>query len=419
MKTVDLCLLTPGHLCTTPRLVKEAHSLVQAGYTVRVIASDHNPANRPFDEAILAEAKWDCLRVYRPPTLSTRLCERLWNKFWRGLYFSRPHTAHSPQAALFLGARALSARHSAFVSAALKTPARLYLAHTLPGLCAAATAANKNKALLGFDAEDWHSEEQLPNQVRPGELPLRRHLETLLLPRCTHLSAASPLIGAAYAPLAGQEPLTLLNVFPLSEAPATPLPWEQRTRSLYWFSQTIGADRGLEAIVRALSLLPSDWTLHLRGRPDTGYSEALEQLAASLGLSKRIHWLDTAPAEAMVRLASTHRIGLSVEASVPENRARCLTNKLFTCLLGGLPLLLSDTPAHRALLPELGAAAALAKLEDPAALAAAILRLDTTEAAAEAWRLSHTRYNWDLESARFLKHLARTLPKPDAHPSHS
>jgi glycosyltransferase involved in cell wall biosynthesis len=408
---LDVCLIATGHVSTTPRLVKEADRLRSAGYRVHVVASDHFPTASRLDEEILARARWKCTRVPLSMATPARLSRRLQGSFWRAL--CRCGLDSQP-----IAARALSPRHDLFVRTVLGKPARLYHAHGLPGLCIAAEAARRTGALLGFDAEDWHSEEQLPSQLRPGELELRRLIEGRLIPRCRHLSAASPLIAQAYEPLSRVEMLPVLNVFPLDEAPVQPVPHAARSRSLYWFSQSIGNDRGLESVVRAMPLLPPDWTLHLRGIPTPGYTDSLNTLAASLGLAGRIKWLDTAEAAEMARLASSHRIGLSTEHAVPGNKARCLSNKLFTYLLAGVPVLLSDTPAQRLIAPALDGAVRVARLEDPAALAAAIRELDTPEAAAEAWRLGQSRYNWNVEAEFFLRHISKTLNSPDAHPPH-
>jgi hypothetical protein len=62
-----------------------------------------------------------------------------------------------------------------------------------------------------------------------------------------------------------------------------------------------------------------------------------------------------APPEEMVRQAAPYDIGLSLETDISDNRSLCLTNKIFTYLLAGVPVLLSDTPAQRALAPRLQA----------------------------------------------------------------
>ena len=97
-----------------------------------------------------------------------------------------------------------------------------------------------------------------------------------------------------------------------------------------------------------------------------------------------------------------------------RNRAICLTNKVFTYLLAGIPALLSRTPAQERLAPDLGPAALLADLEDPGALAA---RLDAFFADAErqrsarsfAWQLGQKRFNWDVEQRTFLDSVRRAL----------
>ena len=39
--TPRICILTPGHLSTNPRVVKEADALTGAGYEVNIIAADY------------------------------------------------------------------------------------------------------------------------------------------------------------------------------------------------------------------------------------------------------------------------------------------------------------------------------------------------------------------------------------------
>lgn len=385
-----ICLITPGHLASTPRLTKAADALEASGYEVRVIASNHYAPVRPLDESILATARWACHRL-PPPSALQRQAARV---FRHGALRLLAAGLGNPR----LAALALHPEHARFRRAAAAVKADLYIGHTLGGLAAAAGAAQDTGALLGFDAEDWHREEIAADQLAPGEKSARILLEETYLPRCAHLTAASPLIGEAYAPLWQRQPPTVLNVFPRSEAPARPPAHGERTRSLYWFSQTIGAGRGLEQILPAL---PAGWTLQLRGQPAAGYAAQLPDA--------RIGWLDSAAPAEMVRLSASHRIGLGVELRTPENRNLCLTNKIFTYLLAGTPVLLSDTAAHRRLLPELGAAAALADLNDAAAIAAAIRQLDTPAACEAAWSLGQSRFNWDLEQNILLDAVRRVL----------
>src|SRR5262245_34217851 len=69
MTAKRICLVSPGHLASNPRLVKEADALHEAGYEVRVVVGDVTPAVRPLDATILARATWPVARVGLGPRL--------------------------------------------------------------------------------------------------------------------------------------------------------------------------------------------------------------------------------------------------------------------------------------------------------------------------------------------------------------
>jgi glycosyltransferase involved in cell wall biosynthesis len=130
----------------------------------------------------------------------------------------------------------------------------------------------------------------------------------------------------------------------------------------------------------------------------------LARLARDLGIADRVRVLPMASPGEMVRLAAAYDLGLSLETDVSENRQFCLTNKIFTYLLAGVPVVMSDTPAQRQLAPDLGEAAAVVSLANPKGIAAALDRLAGTldAAKAEAMRLGRERYNWETEKKALL-----------------
>ena len=80
MQNKKVCLVSPGHVASNPRLVKEANALFQAGYDVRVVAGDTAPFVRPLDESLLASVQWGCDRVdlgNRPIYIWRKLKQRL------------------------------------------------------------------------------------------------------------------------------------------------------------------------------------------------------------------------------------------------------------------------------------------------------------------------------------------------------
>ena len=396
-----VCLITPGHLSTNPRIVKEADALAEAGCEVTVISADYLAWGRGMDRAF-TDRPWRSapkvrfgpdapVQVYLTQTLRRRGGRALVRALGRRTLFV-DWAIHPAAADLTRAARSVDAD--------------LYVAHYTAALPAAAAAARLKGARYAFDAEDFH----------PGDLPegdrhafdrdLVKNVEARLLPGCAYITAASPGIADAYADAYGlARPSVVLNVFPRSDAPcATRSPGS--SRSLYWFSQTLGTGRGIEAAVEALALAEARPSLHLRGAAAPGYVEGLKALAHRHGVEDRLEFLPPDDPSAMVRLASQYAAGLAAELHHTHNHRIALSNKLFTYLLAGMPVIASDIPAHRDL-EDFGGALTLYRSGDPKALAAALdqVLLDPdrlARARQEAWRLGQTRYNWDIEKEALL-----------------
>ena len=279
-----LCLITPGHLSTDPRLAKEADATSAAGYSVQVLACDYLGWARSADREFRARPWRLAPTVQFGPLapFAMRLKQGIrrrmarefekWGMLSDGLVNAAWHPA-GPELA----------------RAASEIEADLYIAHYPAALPAAAHAARRNGGRYAFDAEDFHlgdvPEEPHFDQVRR----LTRAIEARYLPGAAYMTAASPDIADAYVEAYGVErPTVLLNVFPRAEALSAPTPRgeAQPGRSVYWFSQTIGPDRGLECALQAIAQARSRPHLYLRGHCAAGYQARLDDLARSLGCSE-------------------------------------------------------------------------------------------------------------------------------------
>jgi glycosyltransferase involved in cell wall biosynthesis len=410
-----VCIVTPGQLGSNPRVVKEAETLAAKGYSVRVVATKVADFVEPRDQAIMASAKFAIDRVAFDNRIAWR-AERLRQKTarWLWSHLKTPRLARLAQSPM---TRRLT------LSAASE-PADLYIAHYVAALPAAALAAKRHGAVYAFDAEDFH----------PGDLPdlpenafdnrLIQAIETEFLPGAAYVSAAAPGIADAYSAAYGIErPTVILNAFPRSEAPLAPTPSGNSCPgpSLYWFSQTIGPNRGLECAVAAIAKAATRPYLHLRGTPTTGYDQILLQLAASLGVADRLCLHSPADPAMMARLASEYDAGLVSETGETRNRQIALTNKQFVYLLAGIPILMSDVPGHVAFSREIGDVATIYRAGNPDSLAAAIDQLlGNRERLAllrtQAFELAQSRFNWDVEAPSILACVAAAL-KTTAQPA--
>jgi hypothetical protein len=395
-----ICVITAGHLATCPRMLKAADTLAAAGHSVRLVSTRH------VDWAVAADAD---VRQRRPGA---------WK--WMEVDYSR---ATAPLARLRGGARYRVARrlaalagperapmalvlrgyartHPELVRAALSEPADLFYGGTTGALGAAAEAGWRAGVPFALDLEDFHSAEQDAGADAALGHGLAERIETAVLPDAQLLTTSSGAIAAAYANKYGVHPVTVHNTFPLPSLAPSLEPSPGEGLRLYWFSQTIGAGRGLETAVRAVGLARVAGELHLRGRPVPGYLESLRSLADRAAPRLRVLHHEPAPPDSMVEVCGGHDVGLAVEPGFSVNNRLALSNKVFTYVLAGLAVILTDTPGQRGLAADLGEGAALCAPGDAAMMAGALARwaedkASLARAKAAAWRAARRRWHWE------------------------
>lgn len=406
-----VCLVTQTHVSLNPRLVKEADALTAAGHEVRVVALDLVDEHAERDCDLMRGRGWalESTRVPRghgrAPIAYIQAAMR--QKAARALFDAGVH-------ADAIATRALSRYLGALTRAASRERADIIVAHNLPALPAAARAARRVGARLGFDLEDFHSAELPDDASHDRERALLTAIERRYLPRCDLLSASSDGIADEIARRYGvRRPVVVLNTSPLEDREMDPPPPRERIGpgpSLYWYSQVIGATRGIEQAIQALSRLPFVAQLHLRGAIDPTYARTLRGLASSLGVGDRVHLLPYAPPRAMVALAAQHDVGLAMEQPDTLNRAICATNKLFTYLAAGLAVVATDTPGQRRILEDAPGAGFLYASRDVEALAAGLQRLLSSPGGLAAARrasisAARARFSWKHDAPVLVRHL--------------
>lgn len=399
-----IAIVTPGHLASNPRVVKEAEALAGAGHDIAIVHGQSVTWLVDTD-ARLARPEW---RV-RTVAFGSRVAGRV--RHFRQCGVSRlVRAAMSCGGSATFADLAISPVAGDLASAAERTPADLYIAHYTTALPAAARAAARHGAAYAFDAEDFHPGDWPDTPEYDDRRELIHAVETRHLPGTAYITAAAPGIAEAYAERYRiRRPSVVLNVFSKTSAPpaanssgtVSPAP------SIYWFSQTIGPDRGLECAVSALAYARSRPHLYLRGHLASGYANRLDMLAKREGVADRLHILPVAPPEAMVALAAPYDVGLVAETGATHNRRIALTNKQFIYMLAGLPSVMSDVFAHRQFAEDADGAVTLYETDNAHSLAVALdsLLTDPARLAAariRAYALGQTRYNWEREQAVLL-----------------
>lgn len=393
-----VCLVSPGHISSNPRLVKEADALANAGYDVHVIYGETYRGALKGDADILNHVEWSHQKV------------SLFNSSWRA--FSCKLVFKLALTAIKLGWKSLElaklASHPLYLmlrKAAFQTEADLYIGHCLPLLPIVVDIAQSKGKKCSFDAEDFHSAENNDTDLGKYQNLVAKILEAHYLPKCDAVTAASPLISKAYNERYKIESKSILNVFPRTNIQPNKIQ-VSGVPSFYWFSQTIGKGRGLEEFISILQLIGFPSRLDLRGVINDAYRTHLEGLIKGSSIELNIMLPDSP--DRMVHCALGYTAGLALELTEPYNRDICLTNKAFTYILAGIPVIFSNTSAQEQLSKEFGNASLLMDLNDKAISVNRLKKwLSDPEgirkASEQATSLGKERYNWSVEKEKFLE----------------
>ncbi|MBS1917772.1 MAG: glycosyltransferase family 4 protein [Bacteroidetes bacterium] len=406
---MKITIVTSGQPSSNPRAVKEAIALSKAGHQVIVIYNFWVVWADKGDAQIVKEypdIKW--IRVGGHPDsnksrfLFTRIRSKIFNLFSKIL----------PQN-VFLQQRSIARCYHELKTAALKSKADLYIAHNLGALAPAAKAAKKNSSKYAFDAEDYHRGETTNTFL----CQRAKLIEDAYIPGAGYISAASPLIAKKYAALyPATNPVVINNVFSKKHLATGVKKFNHGdVLKLFWFSQTVGADRGLEEAIKAISTInKASVQLTILGNSPKEIKLHFEKIAGANN-GNRLIFLNPVQPEEIFAIAQQHHVGLALENAHTPNRNICLTNKIFTYLISGLAIIATDTEAQKDFLHTYtdigetyprGDAQSLAEvicryIEDPGLL----LKHRQT-----ALNLASEKMNWETEQNYLLSAVAKLFP---------
>jgi hypothetical protein len=373
---------------------------------VRVIAMELMPQLKEHDRILADRAKWH----YEPVVFSPR---HNGNPSWNYIRGRRRLAAALTGAWRSEGmvARAYGYANPELATLAGKQPADLFIAYQHNSLPAASWAAEKQVSKFALDAQD------LLADCSAEPEGLARSIETRYLSRCAYVSTMSPSAAQRLKETNSlrEIPIVLRNTPALSERHGVKPPSERGSApllSLYWFGQTTGPHSLAYQVLDAMARLTTPVRIVLRGNPLESFVAELRSHASELGLSERLEILPRAEPTEMVRLAAEHDIMLGTQPGTELFNQLAIGNKVFTGMMAGLALALSDTIAHRELLAESAGCGFLFRDGDIPGLTLQLEsllkdRATLQEMKTNCWRLAKNKFNWEEESKVLLQTLER------------
>ncbi|HEX5955382.1 MAG TPA: glycosyltransferase [Solirubrobacterales bacterium] len=390
------CMPVVSHLPFDARVWKQARSLAEVGWAVRLIGMS-------YDAASVTTGERDGIAVTEIPFGS------------RG--------------GVGVAAR-LRTRAGALLRLwwqVLRTRADVYHCHNIHPVPAVLAAARSRRARIVYDAHELYGE-----PVRDAS-PLKRLTarcarlaERLIARRADAVITTNESRAALLRERHRLDRVTVLrNVPALAEAEPRRLGVAENRRVLLYQGGVYARARAFEATIRALVSLPEfDLVIVGFGR-ETDLAQ-LREWASEADVAERVHLRDPLPFGQLIGTAASATVGLVPLRAISTNSVLGDTNKLYEYLMGGLPVAGSDFPEVRRVLragePPVGE---VFDPEDPSSIAAAVRRVagDGYEARrAEARRQAVELHNWELEQRKLLalyRDLAPTIATPpDADPVH-
>ena len=394
-------LISSGQPSVNPRLVKEANALVEVGYDVSVIYSFWTHWAWAMDQKLFENVSWKPILAGGSPYKDK------FEYFFTRLRFKLINLIANKLTLKFGIAELAKGRASVeLFSKAKSIKADFYIAHNLAALPAAVKAAKTNQAKCGFDAEDFHRQE-VSDSPLDFNFRISSYIEDKYFSYCDYITAASPLIAKAYMQSYPKlNPVVINNVFEVNQLQKIRHRSDNKLK-LFWFSQTIGKNRGLEDVIAALNMLSNDAIeLHLLGNSNNESEDYFNSLVTNDITNLYFH--KPILSEEIFGFSTQFDIGLAIEPGFCYNNKIALSNKLFSYLISGLAIIASDTAAQKSFIEEnegigfvysIGNVAELAALIDNLFQNRKLLR----DCKIKANELAEEKYNWELESKKLIK----------------
>lgn len=398
----SVAILTNGHLCRNPRVLKEATTLGEAGYDVAVVGVRNHQTSDRLDADLVRSIPFrvESLNLL-PGGGPASFLLRLEVKFRREL----------AARGVWKSIGALGPAR-ALLRAAVTRRAELTICHNEIAHWAGVRLLDRG-CRVAADIEDWHSEDLLPADRKRRPLVLLRSVERTLLHRCSHVTTTSEALARAlFGRYGGQRPDVVTNSFSLQPNPLTPETSRASPARFFWFSQTLGPGRGLEPFLRAWGRTESDSEVVLLGEDPGNYADQLRGLVPPACRS-RLSFRPLVPPADLPGVIAEHDIGLALEDPSIVNRDLTITNKILQYLNAGLAVVATPTAGQREVLGSDPEAGIILDLEDTNApdrlreLTSDSARLRSRQAAAR--RLAETRYCWERVEPTLIAIVARSL----------
>lgn len=333
-----VCIFTDQHLSTNPRVWKEADALASEGYEVSIVTIATSAEKRKEDQTILSniDSSIRYIESYSTITGEVPIVKKLKYKMYTLAAVLLKKVGIET---IYL----LAKNPGEIYIKALQEQADLYIGHVDCSLYVGKKLIQAGKR-VAFDFEDWYSHDYI-NSRRPVEL--LKSLERYAMLHSKYIACPSHAMAEALQRYynSSQRPAVIYNTFP-EDRPVSAVCNTQDIVSLVWFSQTVGAGRGLEEFISSLHSVNTPVKLVLIGDCKQDYAQELNKIFPS-DMGHKLELIPPVSHNELHVLLGRYDIGLALERIYPKSRNKTVTNKILQYLQAGIKVLATDTEGQR------------------------------------------------------------------------
>lgn len=404
---LKVCMIVFNHFTNDARVLKEANTLINNGYKVKVFALN-NKVLPQFESINSLEIE----RVYTPsikdfllkkkstdnnfPTnvkTQKQPLDNIISSFFLGIY--RPLT-------YFIFHRKVSEKIS-------KEKFDIFHAHDLNTLYPAYKSAKKQKAKLIYDSHELYVERNKPRKPSPLYKWLSKRFESYLIKRANAVITVGKHLAQH---LQNQYDIPLPNV--IMNAPSQKIELADKNlrneleisndHKIAIYCGSITFNRGLEKLIESLPLSENIHLIYMGyGKPS--YLNRLKKIAKIHKVEDRFSFFGPVPSNEVTSYTASADIGIAPIQNACLSYYYCAPNKIFEYLIGGIPVIASN-------FPELSDIVTKNKIgltfdpESTESIANAIKGIFSEEIEfnkmKENTKIAAQKYNWENESKKLL-----------------
>ncbi|CAI8999650.1 Glyco_trans_4-like_N domain-containing protein [Brevibacillus sp. IT-7CA2] len=389
---IDICMIVSNTVTPDPRVRKEAASLADSDYKVKIIGLRLNKDDKP-KERFSPGYEVERANV----SFLTQKVRRKIDQFMTGDSALKKKLGF-PLKVL------LKAYQMVWLSMkTFGTKATVYHAHDLDTLPIAFIASFIHRSKLVYDSHELYTE-----QKQGTSAVIKRCLqivEGMLIKRADRVITVNGSIAEELQKRYNVAlPLSLKNYVSQNMTPVKTITRGTIREVSVLYHGGFMPDRGLEEMIQSVEYWPDDCKLFIRGFGSI--ENELRQLVADLKLTEKITFLEPVTMEQLTEGAAFADIGIIPYKPTCLNNYYSLPNKLSEYIMAGLAVCASDLPEIRKLNDQVHFGE-LFDPEDPKSIAEAIRKMVSEreyllQYRENAWEWARMEGNWEEESKKLL-----------------